>query len=415
MLREDDQRSREGLLTPDDAEAGPGGAYKTFIKMEELLDKLKLLKYDQEFIKDLKMKPLNRHYFALQTNPGEQFYLFTSLAAWLIRKTGRSFEQPQEYDDPNSTISSILDSLREIGVNVDFPPNRLKQGYGEQAVDVLDNLVNAALKNASFSWNKPQPVAEVEEDDEELEDESELLLEKVEEEMAAEFSDEEEETLLHIDDLQNMRIGNKNLADAQKPDDILESTTDIDGWKLELERVLPQLKVTIKTDARDWRSHLEQMQKHRSGIDEALATTKGQLDKLHTDISHTLEKIGSREKYLNSQLEPMLIQYRALQDEFARLSEHYREVSGGVTERSRILAQVTEELESVKQEMDERGSSMTDGTPLVNIKKAIAQIKTEITSMEVRVGVLQHSLLQARLRDKNLLQQDLNAPPHILV
>jgi hypothetical protein len=51
-----------------------------------------------------------------------------------------------------------------------------------------------------------------------------------------------------------------------------------------------------------------------------------------------------------------------VQDEFARVSEQYREVSGGVTERSRMLAQVTEELESVKQEMDERGSSMTDGS-----------------------------------------------------
>jgi hypothetical protein len=55
------------------------------------------------------------------------------------------------------------------------------------------------------------------------------------------------------------------------------------------------------------------MQKHRSGIEEALVTTKGQLDKLQSDISHTLEKISSREKYLNSQLEPLLFQYRALQ------------------------------------------------------------------------------------------------------
>lgn len=50
------------------------------------------------------------------------------------------------------------------------------------------------------------------------------------------------------------------------------------------------------------------------------------------------------------------------QDEFARVNEQCREVSGGVKERSRILARVTEELESVKQEMDERGSSMTDGS-----------------------------------------------------
>lgn len=44
-----------------------------------------------------------------------------------------------------------------------------------------------------------------------MDDESELLLEKVEEEMAAEISDEEEEDLLHIDDLQNLRFGNKVL------------------------------------------------------------------------------------------------------------------------------------------------------------------------------------------------------------
>ncbi|PNF24819.1 Intraflagellar transport protein 57-like protein [Cryptotermes secundus] len=398
MSREE-QQSREGLHTSEQADGGPGAAYMTFVVMEELLDKLKLL----------------RHYFALQTNPGEQFYLFTSLAAWLIRKTGRPFEQPQEYDDPNSTISSILDSLRQLGVSVDFPPNKLKQGFGEHALFVLDHLADAALKSTNFMWKKPELVVEVEEEDDEMEDESELLLEKVEEEMAAEVSDEEEETLLHIDDLQNLRIGNKTFTDSQKPDDILESTTNIDGWKLELERVLPQLKVTIKTDAQDWRTHLEQMQRHRSGIDEALATAKGQLDKLHSDIELTLEKISSREKFLNSQLEPLLDQYRALQDEFARINEQYREVSGGVTERSRILAQVTEELESVKQEMDERGSSMTDGTPLVNIKKAISQIKSEITAMDVRVGVLEHSLLQARLRDKNLLHQDMNAPLHALV
>lgn len=56
---------------------------------------------------------------------------------------------------------------------------------------------------------RPEPFVEVEQEDDEVEDESELILEKVEEEMAAEISDEEEENLLHIDDLQNLRVGNK--------------------------------------------------------------------------------------------------------------------------------------------------------------------------------------------------------------
>jgi hypothetical protein len=59
MLQED-KYSHEGLLASEEGDHGPGAAYVTFVIMEELLDKLKLLRYDQEFIKALKMKPLNR-------------------------------------------------------------------------------------------------------------------------------------------------------------------------------------------------------------------------------------------------------------------------------------------------------------------------------------------------------------------
>lgn len=80
--------------------------------------------------------------------------MFTSLAAWLIRKSGVNFDQPQEYDDPNSTISIILDHLRAIQVPVEFPPNKLKQGVGEQAVYVLDNLADQAIRASNFQWKK---------------------------------------------------------------------------------------------------------------------------------------------------------------------------------------------------------------------------------------------------------------------
>lgn len=47
-------------------------------------------------------------------NSGEQFYLFTILAAWLIRKTGKHFDTPQEFDDPNSTIERILEEAKSL-------------------------------------------------------------------------------------------------------------------------------------------------------------------------------------------------------------------------------------------------------------------------------------------------------------
>ena len=92
--------------------------------------------------------------------------MFSSLAAWLVRKTGKRFDPPQEFDDPNSTISNILEQVRKLGVTIDFPPSKLKQGYGEHAIFVLDRLSDEALRHTHFTWHNPiAPVEEGHEED----------------------------------------------------------------------------------------------------------------------------------------------------------------------------------------------------------------------------------------------------------
>ncbi|KOX75331.1 Intraflagellar transport protein 57 like protein [Melipona quadrifasciata] len=345
--------------------SSPSASYVMYVRMEDLLEKLKLLNYDIEFLPEFKIKAINRNYFVTQTNPGEQFYTFTLLAAWLIRKAGGTFEAPQESDDPNATIAIILDYLRDTNVSIEFPPNKLKQGSGEHAIYVLDNLADEALKAQKFQWKKVQISPDEPSNEPDIEDDdAELILEKVEEEMMAEYDDEDED-ILHVDDI--TKLYGQNFSEMQKPDDILESKTNREEWQLELERVLPQLKVTIKTD-----------------------------------------KIKTRESYLNRQLEPSLKQYQMFQDELSKIKEQYRDASGGVTERTRIFNKLSEELEHVKKEMDERGSSMTDGTPLINIKKTITKMKTEISEMNIRIGVLEYSLMCARIRDRTQFQEDMN-------
>ncbi|XP_071095047.1 intraflagellar transport protein 57 homolog [Haliotis cracherodii] len=387
----------------DDVEdGGPGLMYMPFVIMEELLDKLRLLSYEKEFSRKLNLKPISRHYFAIPTNSGEQFFMFTSLAAWMLRGAGRNFEQPQEYDDPNSTISSILEEVRRFGHTIDFPPSKLKQGCGEHCIFVLDRLADEALKNSHFKWSRPSyPEEEMEEENVIEDEDAELTLNKVEDPMFGGGDDDDFEDDEPMMDLEGLKKLNQNrMQDGSKPEAILDSTTDAADWKLEVERVLPQLKVTIRTDNKDWRIHLEQMHQHRDGIQSSLTETKTYLDKLHDEISRTLEKISSREKYINNQLEQPLHDFRSAQDQLAETKERYKQASGGVTERSRSLAEVTEELEKVKQEMDERGNSMTDGAPLVKIKQAIQQLKKENTQMDIRTGVVEHVLLQAKLKDK---------------
>lgn len=45
--------------------------------------------------------------------------------------------------------------------------------------------------------------------------------------------------------------------------------------------------------------------------------------------------------------------------------------------------------------------------PLVNIKKAITKMKTEITEMDIRIAVLDCLLLQTKIKEKTMLEQDL--------
>lgn len=390
----------------DDVEdGGPGLVYMPFVIMEELLDKLRLLDYDKEFSRKMNLKPISRHYFAIQTNPGEQFYMFTSLSAWLLRKAGRQFEQPQEYDDPNATISSILDEVRKYNHAIDFPPSKLKQGVGEHCIYVLDRLADEALKSTSFTWSRPSYPEEEMDEENIVEDDSELTLNEIEKTMAIGQSsdveaDDDDEPMMDLEGMKRLNINKQ--SQPSKQEEILESTTDAADWRLEVERVMPQLKVTIRTDNKDWRVHLEQMHQHHEGIETSLVDSKSHLDKLQDEISRTLEKIASREKYINSQLEHLLMNFRSVQDALAETKEKYRQASGGVTERSRTLAEITEELEKVKQEMDERGSSMTDGAPLVRIKQSIQQLKKESKQMDIRAGVVEHILLQAKLKDKTM-------------
>ena len=56
----------------------------------------------------------------------------------------------QEFDDPNSTISNILEVVRDLGIAIDFAPSKLKQGVGEQAVFVLGILAGQSRESTSL-------------------------------------------------------------------------------------------------------------------------------------------------------------------------------------------------------------------------------------------------------------------------
>lgn len=264
--------------------------YLAWHQHDDLAEKLKLLDYEAELLRPMNQKPLPRHYFALARNVGEQFFLFQSLCAWLVRRIGRDFEQPQEFHDPSQTIAQLQRHLTELGISTDFPTSALMSGAGLVCVHVLDALATQAVGvQLGGRLGRPQVKEAVAEDAEgeewAQEEENEIILERLDEEqmLAMQRSDGEDDDDDDEDggggmrfargsggvlDLRGARNGNVSKAEANGTQNATATTIPMDSesWRLELERVLPQLKVVVKADARDWRAHWEQMRQLKGSI-----------------------------------------------------------------------------------------------------------------------------------------------------
>ena len=77
-----------------------------------------------------------------------------------------------------------------------------------------------------------------------------------------------------------------------------------------------------------------------------------------------------------------------------------------ISERNNELHRVAAALEDVKQQLENRGSNLTDASPLVRLKAAMASLRDELKGMELRIGVVAHNLMSLSLQDKQAALQD---------
>ena len=54
----------------------------------------------------------------------------------------------------------------------------------------------------------------------------------------------------------------------------------------------------------------------------------------------------------------------------------------------------------MQQKTNEHSGTMTDNSPVVKIKESLIRIMAEIKSMDVRMGVLSHTILQYKTKEK---------------
>ena len=93
--------------------------------------------------------------------------------------------------------------------------------------------------------------------------------------------------------------------------------------------------------------------------------------------------------------------YRAHSDKLREIQTSFTLVSKNVQEMENELSEVNERLGKVEKQIEDTGKSFSDSSPLQKIKKAIAQVKSDIKSIDIRIGVVSNTLLQLKLKERS--------------
>lgn len=373
--------------------------------MDEIVEKLKLLDYQTHFLKDAggskfgqsSNKPLNRVQFCLSDMTGQQSVRFASLAAWLVELCGARFAKFDQYqEDPNVTATNIVQALKELRLETkDIVPSKLVKGYGDSVLLTLNMLCDEALSRQRFTFEAP--VYPVEPEQDQMEEDAGVDEETIADDVAM------------VEDSDDSDDGNEwnDPAAARKDEghvEMIESQVSPEQWRLELEQVASKLKLSPQENMKDWRGHVEYISSMLKRLDGIFPEVRQSLANVNEDIQRAVEKIQKRESHFAVHFQDAIEKFRALHKDLKQLQGNYDDGQVLVQQQSARLNQLTEDLEHVKTEIQEREEQMTDSKPLINIKRALDDLKGEIKHMELRIGVLQHTVLHqtiAQNKQKN--------------
>jgi len=373
------RKAEAGEVRNADAEPTP------YLLMEEILERLKMHNYER--LMPGSFKPLTHTYFAVASgNPTEQFHYFTAVCAWLMSLQRIQWKAPSQMDDPNSAVNSLYSQLQQVGAPTNYPPQKLKTGYGEHCCAVLKHLLDALpieFRKAVYTEDVEYEEAAVDEDAQVDEDE---------------LADEVGAADVEEDEYFGGGAEGGGPGETKLTDSILDATVDAAAWQIELERVTPQLKMQILSDPKEWRNRLVNTKSHQQTVASLAPETYAMLDRLSEDMERTLQAVKKSENKLNQQCKDQVDEFSAKQTTLQEVQEEYNSKSQGLNELTNVLSQVSDELSGMKGRMDERGQNMTDTSPLIKIKSALQRIKEERKSMDVRIGVVTHTLVAKKLK-----------------
>jgi len=192
--------------------------------------------------------------------------------------------------------------------------------------------------------------------------------------------------------------GDKNQADTA----LIQPVVDPAEWKMELKRVAPFLRVQHEDKSDSWRNHLKQSKVEHKKILCEMSRCHDNFTLLNEVITTTLEHIDLKEQIINDQFENISREFSSYRARNSDLEQSCKDTSSSVEKLSSDLSIITKKLKHIKESVNTKGNSITDTSPLTRMKSALQQIKSEIRSYDLQLGILEHILLHKRIRQSKI-------------
>ena len=285
--------------------------------------------------------------------------------------------------------------MKNVGIECEIPPNQLRSGFGTPICIVLLSLVNKVIQKSSFSFKKPkleEKKVNSKEENLEIEDEMPDLINN-----EIDYGDEVNE--------KNESKPNANPSSQEKVEDdgsgILFSNISQEEWQRELEKVNSKLKLDYGkinlNGTSEWREHIQQIKEGGEKFTTAIPDSRAVLENLSSEIDKSLDKIMKKEEQLSKNHENIISDYKERHKDRNEQFNEYQQLNEEVEEMRREVEDVNDKIAQANEKYDNLSKKISDTSKVGNTKQAILNLQNENISLDMKINILNHSILKYTL------------------
>ena len=279
--------------------------------------------------------------------------------------------------------------MKNVGIECGVPPNQLRQGFGTPICILLISLVDKVIQKIGFSFKQPKF------DDKKGKSKDEGI--DIEDEMPDLINNE----IDYGDDIDGEEKKPSKGKEEGHIDDgtgIMFSGTSQEDWQRELEKVSMKLKLEYGkinlNGTSEWREHIQQIKQGGEKFNVAIPESRAVLENLSSEIDKSLEKIIKKEELLSKNHENIISDYKEKHKDRNIQIKEYQQLNEMVDGLRRELEDTNDRIAQSNEKYDKLSKKISDTSKLGNVKKAIQNLQNENISLDMKINILNHSILK---------------------